>query len=145
MEDPIQQAMDRYGVPAGHAKFLFVLPPFYVAKADGKVSLKEAMSIVWNSLRSGLVGVQGEEKKAFDLFVQNELLQFQGKSSLDDLEILTRGINARLAQYPSDEAPRIREQIHEMCIKVAKASGPLFREKVSAEERQMLDRIFAEI
>jgi hypothetical protein len=44
-----------------------------------------------------------------------------------------------------DHAARIRESIKALCVKVAKASGPLFRDHVSAEERAMLEKIFDKI
>ena len=143
MIDSIKEAMERFEVPSGHENLLFCLPAFYVAKADGKISMKEAFSIVWNSVTTGLIKPRGDEKKAFDGFVQRKLLHFQSKTSLDDFGILADAINAKLAQYPADAAQSIRDTIHDTCTKVAKSSGPLFREKVSPEERQMLDKIFA--
>ena len=145
MNDPIAEAMEKYEIPSGHPNFLFSLPPFYVAKSDGKVSIKEAMSIVWNCLLLGLVDRQGEEKKAFDTFVMNKLHQFQGKANLDDFDIVANAINARLEQHPADEAEKIREKIGTACQKVAEASGPLFRDKVLPDERQMLEKIRAKI
>lgn len=145
MNDPVKQALDRFEVPSEYVDFLFLLPPLYVAKADGKISIKETLSIVYNSLALGLVTSQGEEKKAFQTFLQNKVLQFQGKSNLEDLDIVAAAINARLEQFPSDKAQKVRKIIYETCIKVAKASGPLFREKVSPEEREMLDEIFQKI
>lgn len=145
MSDPIQAAMERFEIPREHESFLFCIPPFYVAKADGKISIKEAMSIAWNSLMLGLVKPQGPEKSAFDRFARDKLFQFQGKRNLDDYQILADAINAKLAQYPQEMAMDIRRTIRQTCEKVAEASGPLFRDKVSPEEREMLDRIFASI
>ena len=143
--DAVTAAMERFEVPAGYATFLFCLPPFYVAKADGSISIKEAMSIGWNSVMSGLVPPSGPEKRAFDAFLKDKLLQFQGKRNLDDFDVLGDAINAKLSEYPAAEAERIRNTIRDTCVKVAKASGPLFREKVLPEERHMLDKIFAAI
>ena len=88
--------MERFEVPAEHETFLFCLPAFYVAKSDGKISVKEAMSIAWNSLMLGLVKPRGEEKKAFDAFFKDKLFQFQGKRNLEDYDLLAeaRGIAA---------------------------------------------------
>ena len=143
--DAVTAAMERFEVPAGYPTFLFCLPPFYVAKADGSVSIKEAISIGWNSVMSGLIAPSGPEKKAFDAFFKDKLLQFQGKRNLDDFDVLGDAINAKLSEYPAAEAERIRKTIRDTCVKVAKASGPLFREKVLPEERHMLDKIFAAI
>ena len=54
-------------------------------------------------------------------------------------------INEKLEEYPEAERERIRKRIHELCIKVAKSSGPLFKDKILPEERKMLDRIFQDI
>ena len=145
MNDPIKQALDRFEIPPEHIDFLFLLPPFYVAKADGKMSIKESMSIAYNSIVLGLVSTQSEEKKAFQTFLKNKLFQFQGKTNLEDLDIVATAINARLEQFPADKAQKIRKLMYETCIKVAEASGPLFRDKVSPEERQMLDKILQNI
>jgi hypothetical protein len=142
-DDAIQAAVQRFEIPPEHETFMFCLPAFYVAKADGSISLKEAMSIAFNSLMLGLVKPHGDEKKAFQAFAKDKLLQFQGKRSLDDFDVLAEAINAKLAQYPADAANDIRKSIQETCVKVAKASGPMFRDKVLPEERHMLDKIFA--
>ncbi|MFV1967149.1 MAG: hypothetical protein ACC628_17105 [Pirellulaceae bacterium] len=143
MSDPVQTAMERFEVPAGHERFLFCLPLFYVAKADGAIAMKEVVSIAWNSVMQGLVQPGGDEQKAFNAFYKNKTYQFQGKSNLDDFAILADAIDAQLAQYPAAEAQKIRDSIRAACTNVAQSSGPLFRDKVSAEERQMLDKIFA--
>lgn len=145
MSEAIAQAMDRFEIPEGHEKFMFCLPAFYVAKADGKVSLKEAMSIIWNSMMLGLIKPSGSEKKAFESFAQAKFLQFQGKRNLDDFRILADAINAKLAEYSEEMVLEIRQTIRQTCEKVAAASGPMFREKVLPEEREMLDEIFASI
>jgi len=144
-DDVIQAAMERFEVPAERETFLFCLPAFYVAKSDGKISVKEAMSIAWNALMQGLVKPRGDEKKDFDAFLKDKLLQFQGKRNLEDYDILAEAINAKLLQYPADVAAGIRRAIRDTCVKVAEASGPMFREKVLPEERQMLDKIFASL
>ena len=145
MSERIRVAMDRFEVPQGREKFLFCLPAMYVAKADGKISFKEAMSVIWNSLMLGLVKPQGDEKTAFDAFVKSKILTFQGKSDLSDFVMLADAINDLLDTYGPSEAQEIRKAIHGTCTKVAEASGPMFRDKVSAEERDMLDRIFARL
>jgi len=142
-DEVVRAAMERFEVPAEHETFLFCLPAFYVAKSDGKISLKEAMSIIWNSVMLGLVKPRGEEKKAFDAFVKDKLFQFQGKRNLEDYDVLAEAINAKLREYPAEAAAGIRQSIRETCIKVAEASGPMFRDKVLPEERHMLDKIFA--
>ncbi|MFC1734612.1 hypothetical protein ACFL1X_00740 [Candidatus Hydrogenedentota bacterium] len=143
--DAVAIAMERFEIPAGYENFLFCLPGFYVAKSDGSISVKETMSIVYNSFVSGLVASRGEEKKAFDAFAKNKLLQFQGKSNLDDLGVVVNAINERLAAYPESESQKIRADIRKTCEKVAQTSGPLFREKVLPEEHAMLERIFSKI
>ena len=142
-DDVVKAAMARFEVPLEHETFLFCLPAFYVAKSDGRISLKEAMSIIWNSVMLGLVKPRGEEKKAFDAFVKDKLFQFQGKRNLEDYDLLAEAINAKLQQFPAEAAAGIRQSIRQTCTKVAEASGPMFRDKVLPEERQMLDKIFA--
>jgi len=143
-DDAIQAAMEKYEVPPAYPNFLYALPAMYVAKSDGQISVKEACSVMWNSLMLGLV-TQGPEQKAFSDFAKNKILQFQGKTNLEDFDILADAINALLATQPPEKATMIRQSIQEMCTKVAKTSGPLFREKVLPEERAMLDKIFAQI
>ena len=130
MNDPVQIAMERFEVPAGHEKFLFCLPLFYVAKADGEIAMKEILSIAERFLFL-------TPRCNKSLHQRVPIFQFQGKSNLDDFAILADAIDAHLAQYPAAEARKIRHSIDEACTNVAKSSGPLFRDKVSAQERQM--------
>lgn len=140
----IEAALNRYEVPRGYEHFLFILPAFYVAKSDGKISTKETITIIVNSIHFNLVDthVDKEEKNEFHAFAHNKVLTFMGKTNLGDLDILVNAINSKLEEYPEIEANRIRKKIRELCIAVAKSSGPLFREKILREEREMLDRIF---
>jgi len=143
----IREAIDRYEIPEEYEHFLFILPAFYVAKADGKISAKETISIIRNSVLFNLVGteVNEGEKQEFYAFAHNRILTFMGKSCLKDLDILTNAVIEKLQEYPEAEEKRIKTRIRELCISVAKSSGPLFREKVGPEERRMLDRIFENI
>jgi len=146
MRDPVQLAMDRFDVPEGYESFIFAVPALYVAQADGSLSLKESLSMIANTLRSNLVVFRSkEDKKAFQNFLKEKVRGLLQQRSLPDTEILTEAINTLLYQYPLNEAKAIRQAIYDTCVKVAKASGPLFREKVSAEERRMLDSIFIDI
>jgi len=142
MDQAIKNAIDRYLVPADNPDFLFFLPLLYVAKADGIISPREAMVIGWKgmNLATGFSPEEGEQK--LNEFMENSISAFQLRTKLDDLTVLADGINARLSEYPPDEAAGIRTKIREACVKVAKASGPVFREKVNEHERVMLDRIF---
>jgi len=140
----IDAAMNRYEVPREYEHFLFILPAFYVAKSDGKISTKETISIIMNSIHFNLVDteVDKDERNEFHAFTHNKILTFMGKTNLGDLDILVNAINEKLEGYPEAEAKRVRKKIRELCIAVAKSSGPLFREKILPEERKMLDRIF---
>ncbi len=144
-DDAIQTAMTKYEVPAAFPNFLYALPAIYVAKSDGTISIKEACSVMWNSLMLGLVANVGPEKNAFSEFAKNKVLQFQGTVNLDDFDVLANAINALLATQPPEKASMIRQSIHETCTKVAAASGPMFRDKVLPEERAMLKKIFNEV
>jgi len=141
----IQAAIERFEVPSDYPHFLFCLPLYYVAKSDGSISFKEAFSMTWNALMSGLVRQAKAEKNAYVKFANNQILKFQGKSNLGDFDILANAICALLSQYPPHEAEQIRNRIRDTCTKVAQASGPMFREKILPEERQMLDKIFSSV
>ena len=146
MEDPVQLAMNRFDVPKGHETFIFAVPALYVAEADGSLSFKESVSIVVNTLRSNLVVFRSREgRKEFQNFINRKVRGLLQQRSLPDVEMLTEAINTLLYQYPLNEAKAIRQAMYDTCVKVAKASGPLFREKVSAEEKRMLDSIFTDI
>ena len=140
----MKAALDRFEIPEEYEHFLFVMPSFYVAKADGKISTKETLSIVRNSVLFNLVDMKTDEneKDQFLSFSHNKILTFMGKSNLDDLSLIVNAINEKLEDYPPDEQVRIRKRIHELCTKVAQSSGPMFKDKVCAEEAEMLDRIF---
>lgn len=137
--------MDRFEVPYGREKFLFSRPALYVAKADGKISIREALSVSWYSLQLGLVDARGDEKPVFDTFVKNTMQMLQRKSNLSDLAMLADAINDLLDTYDPSEARKVRQAIHQACTKAAEASGPMFRDNVSDAEREMLDRIFARL
>jgi len=142
-EDQIQEAMSKYGIPEGYPDFLLILPMWYVARADGKFSFMELFKIVMKSAKSGLFLIKdSEEKEAFTIFAESSVEGFLKKEHLHDFVLLSTAINARIGQYPSDKQPKIRNNIKLMCESVAEASGPLFADHVSQEEREMLDQIF---
>ncbi len=142
MDDIIKKAMQVFEIPSHRTNYLFLLPSFYVAMADGKLSMKEIMSLRYNAAMLGLVGPQDEESQDLEKFMENKIEQFSGKITLSDLDLLAKAINARLAGYSPDKARVIRESIYELCMKVADASGPLLGDKISDEEKQMLEQIF---
>jgi len=142
MQEIIKQAMQVFGIPPHRSNFLFLLPPFYVAKADGKISIKEISSITFNAARLGLIGPQDQNSEDLDVFIEQKVEQFQNKMSIGDLDLLAKAINARLEAFPTEKANAIRERIYELCINVADASGPLFGDHISEEERRMLELIF---
>jgi len=142
MDEIIKKAMRVFEIPPHRTNFLFLLPPFYVAKADGKLSLKEIMAISYNAARLGLIGPQDENSEDLEEFIEKKIEQFSEKISVADLDLLANAINARLESYSPEKAQAIRERIYELCIKVADASGPLLGNNISEEERQMLEKIF---
>ena len=142
MQEIIKQAMQVFEVPSHRSNFLFLLPPFYVAKADGKISFKEISSISFNAARLGLISPQDQDSEDLDVFIEKKVEQFQNKLSIGDLDLLAKAINARLEAFTPEKANAIRERIYELCINVADASGPMFGEHISEEERRMLELIF---
>lgn len=142
MQEIIKQAMQVFDVPSHRSNFLFLLPPFYVAKADGKISFKEISSICFNAARLGLIGPQDQDSEDLDVFIEKKVEQFQNKMSISDLDLMAKGINARLEAFSPEKAHAIRERIYELCVNVADASGPMFGEHISEEERRMLEIIF---
>ncbi|UCE04362.1 MAG: TerB family tellurite resistance protein [bacterium] len=142
MEEIIKKAMQVFEIPPHRTNFLFLLPPFYVAKADGKISFKEISSICYNAARLGLIGPQEADSEDLDAFIEKKVEQFGEKTNLGNLDLLARAINARLESLSPKKAQAIRERIYELCVNVADASGPLFRDHISEEERQMLEKIF---
>ena len=102
MDEIIKKAMDVFGVPAHRPNFLFLLPAFFVAKADGKISMKEIMAIGYNSVKLGLVGIQEQDSEDFNLFLENMVEQFQAKTNSSELNLLANAINARLADLARD-------------------------------------------
>ncbi len=142
MEAIVQKAMTTFGVPPHRPNFLFLLPAFFVAQADGKIQMKEVMSIGYNSVKLGLVTAQEENSEDFNLFLEQMVTKFEHKTLPSDLDLLATAINARLATVSPERAQAIRERIYQLCVAVADASGPLLGEKISGEEKQMLQRIF---
>jgi tellurite resistance protein len=145
MDDSIKKAMQVFEIPSHRTNYLFLLPSFYVAKADGKLSVKEIMSLRYNAAKLGLLGPQDEDSQDLETFMEKKIEQFSGKITFSDLELLAKAINARLANYSPDKARAIREHIYELCMKVADASGPLLGENISEEEKQMLEQIFYQL
>lgn len=142
MDEIINKAIQVFEIPPHRTNYLFLLPPFYIAKADGKLSLKEIMSLRYNATRLGLIGPQEENSEDLEIFMEHKIEQFDKKISLADLDLLAKAINARLKSYAPDKAQSIRESIYELCVKVADASGPLLGDNISEEEKQMLEQIF---
>jgi hypothetical protein len=142
MEEIIKKAMQVFEIPPHRTNYLFLLPSLFVAEADGKLSLKEIMSLRFNAERLGLVGSQDQENDDLEFFIENKIEQFSKKIGLANLDLLTQAIQARLANYSPEKARVIRERIYELCMKVADASGPLLGDNISEEERQMLQKIF---
>ncbi len=145
MRERIRAAMDRFEVPYGRETFLFSLPALYVAKADGKISIREMKSVAWYSLTLGLVDAKTDEKLVFETFIKNKMNMFQGKSNLSDFVVLADAIDDLLDTYGPSEARKIRQAMHQACTKAAKASGPTSGDRVSGPEREMLGRIFARL
>ncbi len=142
MEGVIQKAMEVFEIPPHRAHYLFLLPAFYVAKADGKLSMKEIMTLRLNAVTLGLIGPQDEDSADLEQFFEKKIEQFGRELKLSDLDLLAKAINARLDNYPQDKARTIRESIYQLCMNVADASGPLFGENITPEEREMLKQIF---
>ena len=142
MEDIIKKAMQVFEIPPHRTNYLFLLPPLFVAEADGKLSLKEIMSLRLNAERLGLLGAPDQENDDLELFIESKIEQFSKKIGIANLDLLTQAIQARLASYSLEKAQAIRERIYELCMKVADASGPLLGDNISEEERQMLQKIF---
>ena len=63
MDENIKKAMQAFEIPSHRINYLFLLPSFYVAKADGKLSMKEIMSLRYNAVKLGLLGPQDEDKR----------------------------------------------------------------------------------
>ncbi|MDZ7265116.1 MAG: hypothetical protein ONB16_11055 [candidate division KSB1 bacterium] len=145
MEAIVQKAMTAFGVPPHRPNFLFLLPAFFVAQADGKIQMKEVMSIGYNSVKLGLVTAQEEGSADFNLFLEQMVERFQQKTMLSDLDLLATAVNARLATVTPERAKVIRERIYQLCVAVADASGPLLGDKITPEEKQMLQRIFQKL
>jgi len=145
MEEIIKKAMQVFEIPPHHNNYLFLLPAFYVAKADGKLSAKEIISLRYNAAKLGLLGPQDEDSRDLEIFMEKKIEQFNGKISFSDLQLLAKAINARLSKYSADKAGAIRERVYELCIKVAGASGPVLGDNISEEEKQMLEQIFYQL
>jgi len=145
MSERIRAALDRFEVPYSYDSYLFCLPALYVAIADGKVSIREMMSVSWYSLRLGLVEPKADEKPIFERYIKNSIQILQRKSRRSDLELLADAVNDLLDTYSPSQAGKIRQAIHRACTKAAQASGPDFTELVSDAERDMLNRIFAQL
>ncbi|MDZ7331674.1 MAG: TerB family tellurite resistance protein [candidate division KSB1 bacterium] len=142
MEGIIQKAMEMFEIPAHRTHYLFLLPAFYVAKADGKLSMKEIMALRLHAVTLGLIGPQDEDSAELETFFEKKIEQFGKELKLSDLDLLAKAINARLTNYTPDKAKAIRESIYQLCMHVADASGPLFGENITEEEREMLKQIF---
>jgi len=142
MQEIIKKAMQVFEIPPHRSNYLFLIPPFYVAKADGKISFKEISSICYNAARLGLIGPQEEDSEDLNIFIEKKVEQFGEKTNLADIDLLARAINARLEKFSPEKAQAIRERIYELCMMVADASGPMFGDHISEEERQMLEKIF---
>jgi len=145
MDEIINKAMELFEIPSHRKNFLFLLPPFYIAKADGKISFKEINSICYNAIRLGLIGPQEQDSEDLDAFIEKTIKKFEEKLYLGDLDLLAKAINARLKDYTPEKAQEIRERIYELCVDVADASGPLFGDNITKEEKQMLERIFTKL
>ena len=130
-------------IPIGkeHDFILFTLPALYIAKADGVITFDEAMNIA-ASIEVFGGNPQNKEKLAS---YESVLAQFYDKHSLDDLDKITKTINERLEEYDPEEAMDIRNLIRELCVNVAKASGPEEGSKISAEEHKYLREIYKDI
>ena len=145
MDDSVKKAMEKFDVPTDHEEFLFIFPMLYVAKADGSLSLKEAYKVMWSAMTSVTPPKGKEAQKVLQDFLKEQVTIFKTRKSLPDSELLTNAINAILSQYSTDQAKTTRKAMYDSCLKVAQTSGPLFREKVSEAERNMLDSLFSDI
>ena len=76
MEEIIKKAMQVFEIPPHRTNYLFLLPPLFVAEADGKLSLKEIMSLRLNAERLGLLGAPDQENDDLELFIENKIEQF---------------------------------------------------------------------
>lgn len=145
MDDSVKKAMEKFDVPTGHEEFLFIFPLLYVAKADGSLSLKEAYKVMWSAMTAVTPPKGKEAQKVLQDFLKEQITIFKTKKSLPDSELLTNAINAILSQYSTDQAKTTRKAMYDSCLKVAQTSGPMFKEKVSEAERNMLDSLFSDI
>ena len=135
-------ALTEYSIPQEHPNFLYMLPALYVGMSDGSLSIKEACSVGFNADEVMNISTDGD---ALGNWLKIVIPQLVADPRLDGIDMVADAINELLATESPRLANQVREGIHSMCTKVAKASGPLFRDKVSTEERAMLDKIFAKI
>jgi phosphoenolpyruvate-protein kinase (PTS system EI component) len=145
MDDPIKAALEKFEVPTEHEEFLFIFPLLYVAKADGTIGLKESYKVMMSAMTSVTPPKGKEDKKALQDFLKEQITVFKAKKNLPDSRILTDAISALMSKQSTDEAQAIRKTMYDACVKVAQTSGPMFKEKVSDEERKMLESFFGTI
>lgn len=145
MDDPIKAALEKFDVPTEHEEFLFIFPLLYVAKADGTIGLKESYEVMMSAISTVTPPKDNKEEKVLQDFLEEQVTVFKTKKNLPDSRILTDAISALMSKQSTDEAQAIRKTMYDACVKVAQTSGPMFKEKVSDEERKMLESFFGTI
>ncbi len=145
--DDVKMACEKFIIPLSYPQFLFVLPAFYVAKADGTLSVKEAIAISFCGI-SVEIRDSLESKELQTFFndwagaVMNEVVD---EKNSEDIRLVTRAIDQVLQDMGPMEALAKRAQMYEACLKVAQASGPLFSDHVSSDEQVMIQTLFGDI
>lgn len=136
-------AREIFHAPEGYEHFLFAMPLYFVAIADGKVDVKEIVKIPFIKVSHGIIANTDEKETELRLeFTSNIRNYIEKERKPEHLKLLARAINYKLREYPPEEAKKIRTNIYEACVEVAEASGPMFRDKMCKEEREMIDQIF---
>ncbi len=142
----VDEAREYFRVPIGFGFFLYVLPAYYVALADGEISDEEGDSILNGGLGQVIMNsLPGAYKDQFYEWMAWVLPEVVLQRRPEDVGKLALVIDFELSQMVPTEADKKRKQMYDSCLQVAKASGPMFRSKVSAEEQEMLDMIFGDI
>jgi hypothetical protein len=144
--EEIERAVKHFGVPADKEEFLFVLPGFYVGAADGNLDAKEVVAVVHGgAVAVEVVGKDVMEPEALAEFLAENTVEMVRKCSIDDVDILMRGIKAKLEELPSEKANMVRGMVRVVIMLVAAISGRkkylLWGSRIDKSEEAMIDRI----
>ena len=144
----VSQAVAHFGVPEDKEEYLFILPGLYVGASDGDLESQEILGVAWGAaVAVEILADELTDMRALGEFLGERTIAMVKRCNLTDLDILMKGVQAKLDELPADKAGMVRGAIAATSAVVANASGRrkwvFWGHRVNQNESETIKRIIS--